>query len=106
MFGMKGKPKASQGPYRIKNSLSRVIGGEWGKLPEPGDHWVEYLAVSRPNPENKQHLSVRIFDKWCADQKKVAVQDFSSLDVHPDLILMEGWYDRKSRTGNIKAKAA
>lgn len=106
MFGIKWKRKAHQGPHSINNSLSRIIGAEWLKLPQPGDHWVQYLAVSRPNPENEQHVVVRIFDKWCAEQKKVAVQDFFSLDGHPELILMEGWYDQKSRRGNIKAKAA
>lgn len=104
MFGK--KKSGYQGPYRITGNLARLIGEEWGKLPQNGDHWVQYLAVSRPHPEDLKVIDVRIFDEWCASQKKVQVKDFYSLDGHPDLILMEGWYDQESNKGSIKAKAA
>ena len=104
MFGK--KKSGYQGPYRVSGSLARVIGDEWGKIPQTQDHWVKYLAVSRPHTENLDLVDVRIFDEWCASQKKVEVRDFSSLDGHPELVLMEGWYDQKSNKGSIKAKAA
>ena len=104
MFGK--KKSGYQGPYRITGTLARLIGEEWGKIPQSGDHWVQYLAVSRPHPEDLKVIDVRIFDEWCASQKKVQVKDFYSLDGHPDLILMEGWYDQESNKGSIKAKAA
>jgi len=103
---MFGKKSGYKGPYRISGSLARLIGEEWGKLPQAGDHWVEYLAVSRPHPQDQKLIDVRIFDSWCAAQKKVDVKDFSSLDGHPDLILMEGWCDEKGGKGSIRAKAA
>jgi hypothetical protein len=104
---MFGKKKSSyRGPYRITGSLARLIGEEWGKIPQSGDHWVEYLAVSRPHSENQEIVDVRVFDKWCATQKKVEVTDFSALDGHPELIVMEGWYDQKTNKASIKAKAA
>jgi hypothetical protein len=105
MFGKKQK-NDYKGPYRISGSLARLIGEEWGKIPQSGDHWVQYLAVSRPHTEDEKLVDVRIFDGWTAAQKKVEVRDFSSLDGHPELILMEGWYDQKSWNGNIRAKAA
>jgi hypothetical protein len=104
MFGK--KKSGYQGPYRISGSLARLIGEEWGKIPQGGDHWVHYLAVSRPHSDNQEVVDVRIFDEWCAAQKKVDVKDFSSLDGHPELIFMEGWYEQKSKKGCIKAKAA
>ena len=104
MFGK--KKSAYQGPYRISGSLARIIGEEWGKIPQSGNHWVQYLAVSRPHSESEELVDVRVFDEWCAAQKKVQVKDFFSLDGHPDLVLMEGWYDKKSNKGSIKAKAA
>jgi hypothetical protein len=104
MFGK--KKSGYKGPYRISGSLARLIGEEWGKIPQSGDHWVQYLAVSRPHQDNQELVDVRIFDKWCASQKKVEVKDFFSLDGHPELILIEGWYDQKNRKGDIKAKAA
>ena len=74
MFGK--KKSGYQGPYRITGNLARLIGEEWGKLPQNGDHWVQYLAVSRPHPEDLKVIDVRIFDEWCASQKKVQVKDF------------------------------
>jgi hypothetical protein len=106
MFSKKEKQNANNGPYRVSGSLARLIGEEWGKIPQSGDHWVQYLAVSRPRSDNREMVDVRIFDGWAAAQKKVEVKDFSSLDRHPDLILMEGWCDQKSKSGSIKAKAA
>ncbi len=106
MFGKKKNKSGYQGPYRISGSLARLIGEEWGKISQSGDHWVEYLAVSRPHSENQTMVDIRVFDKWSAAQKKVEVKDFSALDGHPDLILMEGWYDQKSGKGSVKAKAA
>jgi hypothetical protein len=106
MFGKKDKQNAYRGPYRVSGSLARLIGGEWGKIPQSGDHWVQYMAVSRPHADDQKLVDVRIFDKVSAAQKKIEVKDFSSLDGHPDLILMEGWYDQKSMEGSIKAKAA
>jgi hypothetical protein len=106
MFGKKKNQNVYQGPYRITGSLARLIGEEWGKITQSGDHWVEYLAVSRPHQENQAVIDVRVFDKWCAVQKKVEVKDFSSLDGHPELIVMEGWYDEKAKKASIKAKAA
>jgi hypothetical protein len=104
---MFGRNKSGyQGPYRVSGSLARVVGEEWGKLPQSNDHWVEYLAISRPHPDDLQVIDVRIYDNWCASQEKVEVKDYSCLDGHPDLVLMEGWYDQKSKRGCIKAKAA
>jgi hypothetical protein len=104
MFGKKEKQNVHEGPYPIRGSLSRIIGKEWEKIPQRGDHWAEYLAVSRPRPGNQEQVDIRIFYEWCAAQKRIEVKDFSSLVKHPDLVLMEGWYDQKSKKGSIKAK--
>ena len=36
--------------------------------------------------------------------KNVTVKDYNSLDEHPDLILYEGWFDKKSMKVQIKEK--
>lgn len=100
------KERNPQKPFKISGSLARLIGTEWAKIPQSHDHWVSYMAVSRARADDQGQLDVRIFDEWGAAQKKVEVRDFSSLDGHPDLVLMEGWYDQKSKKGSIKAKAA
>ncbi|MFH1123020.1 MAG: hypothetical protein V1758_05110 [Pseudomonadota bacterium] len=103
---MFGKKKTEGGPVKIDGSLSRQIGSEWGKISMPGDHWVNYLAVKRAHSENKDIVDVRIFDEFKANEQKVKVFDYTSLDAHPDLILMEGWIDNKSKKSDIKAKKA
>ena len=62
MFSKKEKQNANNGPYRVSGSLARLIGEEWGKIPQSGDHWVQYLAVSRPRSD------LILMEGWC-DQK-------------------------------------
>ena len=103
---MFGKKKDNGAPVKVDGSLSRKIGSEWGKIAMPGDHWVNYLAVKRPRADNKDILDVRIFDEAKANEQKVKVLDYASLDTHPDLVLLEGWIDNKSKKSEIKAKKA
>ena len=103
---MFGKKKTEMGPVKVDGTLSRKIGNEWGKIAMPGNHWVNYLAVKRPRPDDQDIVDVRIFDEFRASEKKVKVLDYASLDEHPDLILLEGWIDNKSKTSDIKAKKA
>jgi hypothetical protein len=100
------KKKENGKPTAISGSLGRLIAGELSKVRMTGDHWVKYLVVSRSHSDDKGVVDVRIFDEWCATQKKVKVNDFSSLDAHPDLIVMEGWYAPTSKKGDIRAKVA
>jgi hypothetical protein len=48
---------------------------------------------------------VRIFDNWSAKDKKVTVLNYASLDDRPDLVLIEGWFDKKSKKGEFKARS-
>jgi hypothetical protein len=106
MFSKKSKEEKALRPQEINGKLARLIGEEWGKIRQSGDHWVKYLAVSRPQDGNPDVKDIRVFDEWSATQKNLKVIDYASLDNAPDLVLMEGWYDTKSGKGDIKAKAA
>ena len=78
------------------------------EMPEPvGRHlvvtmrqdpdWVWGLrGVVRPRSEIRTHLDVRIFNEGQAASSGVRVRDYTSLDSHPELILFEGWFDKKS----------
>jgi len=100
MFWMK---KNGNKPAAVSGAMSRLIGNEWGKLPRSGDHWAEYLSVMRPQNGGDEVVDVRIFDKWYVNEKGVAVTDYSSLDGHPDLVLLQGWFNKKTKKGEIKA---
>jgi len=41
---------------------------------------------------DKPVTMIRIFDPATANEKDVAIEDYQSLDNHPDLILYEGYY--------------
>lgn len=64
-----------------------------GKQPD----WVWSLkAALRDREGQKNMLEFRIFDPGEAARWKAKISDFNSLDQYPDLILFEGWYDKKT----------
>jgi len=61
-------------------------------------NWVWKLqAVVRPT-EKKTAFYCRVFDVAQVAQAGVKVKDWTSLDEHPDLILWEGYFDKKTNT--------
>ena len=103
MSGKDKKQKITSGPVRIDRILYRIVGKEWERLP-PSDHWVQFMAVMRPLKDNDDVFDVRIYDQWYANQKGVRVVDYATFDFHPDLVLFEGWYDRKAGKGSVQSK--
>lgn len=61
-------------------------------------------AVLRKSPKEEKRFDVRVFDPAQAQVKKVTVNDYTSLDEHPTLILYEGWFDEKSKQVELKEK--
>ena len=105
MFGKKKENKV-KGVTEVDKILYQIIGDEWNRIPENSDHWVKYLAAVRPHADNGDVFDVRIFDEWYAKEKKIKVTDYSSLDNSQDLVVLEGWYDRKLKKGDIKMRKA
>jgi len=69
-----------------------------GKNPD----WVWKLkTVARPQAE-KGRYDVRVFSDGTAGEKGVRVKDYTSLDGHPELILFEGWFDKKTNTVHLQ----
>ena len=106
MFWEKKSAKTSEGPTKIDRLLTEIIGNEWTKVPSVSDHWVVYKAVTRMHKDNGSVCDVRVFDEWSAKEKRVKVTDYESLDAHPDLVIFEGWLDRKAKKGDIKLRKA
>ena len=80
-------------PKDIPDLVGRYLVTEMGKDPD----WVWKLkGAVRQRSESKGAFDVRVFDAAQAAAKKVTVKDYTSLDEHPDLILYEGWFDKKS----------
>jgi hypothetical protein len=71
--------------------------------------WVWNLkSVSRPHEENRHLHDIRIFDPHDASVNEVEVENFSSLDAHPDLILFSGLINNDTGTVELEktSKAA
>lgn len=100
------KRKNKIGPREVEAYVGRLLAGEWGKVPPRSDHWVKFMEVKRHRLDDKNVVDIRIFDESEANEKHVKVRDYSSLDQYPDLVLFEGWYNRKNKTSQIKLKKA
>jgi hypothetical protein len=65
--------------------------------------WVWSLrAVERTKTTNETVAEFRIFDPAQTVAAKVGVKDYYSLSEHPELILFEGWLDRKKKGLEVK----
>ena len=87
------------GPKDIPESVGRYLVVELKKNPD----WVWNLkAAIRPRTDGKERYDVRVFDR--AAQAKVTIKDYTSLDEHPEVILYEGWFNKKSMDVHIEEK--
>jgi len=88
-------------PKDIAEPVGRYLIVELGQNPD----WVWHLkSVVRPRQEEKDHYDVRVFDEGKVAQMHVTVKDYTSLDGHPELILYEGWFDKRSYKVQIEKK--
>lgn len=85
-------------PRDIPESVARYLVVDLGKNPD----WVWKLKSVVRRQEEKYRYDVRVFDEAKAAANAVRVRDFTSLDEHPELILYEGWYDKKSNMAHMQ----
>ena len=65
--------------------------------------WVWSLrCITRPDPNNKNRVDIRVFNPNEAVVKNVKISDFNSLLEYPGLVLYEGWYDVKNADAYVK----
>jgi len=91
------------GPKRIHESVGRFLVVRLQADPD----WVWSLKeVERQRPESKTALDVRVYDERQTASKNVTIKNYGSLDAYPDLILYEGWFDKKTMKVQIEEKKA
>ena len=102
MFWRKGaKEQRLHTPTGIPDLVGRHLVTDMKKDPD----WAWKLkGVVRQRGEGKDTFDVRIFDEAEKVAKKVTVVDYTSLDEHLELILYEGWFDKKSMQVKIEEK--
>jgi hypothetical protein len=80
------------GPKRIPGPVGSYMVVQKQKDP----NWVWNLqGVVRP-ADHKKAFYCRVFDASQAAQAGIKVKDWTSLDGHPELILWEGYFDKKT----------
>jgi len=55
------------------------------------------MSVRRQNSKGKDAFDFRIYDEPETTIKKVTVNNYTSFDEHPELILYEGWFDQQTK---------
>jgi len=105
---LKKKPAKEEPPKMEKltkpHNLPQAVGRDIINLGKDPD-WVWHLkSVVRPSHNEKDRYDVRVFDETQASSRGASIENYNSLDQHPELILFEGWYDRKSWRAHIKEK--
>lgn len=89
------------GPQVIPDLIQKHLATEWKMDPD----LVKLLkALLLKNPKGDKAFHIRIFDESEAKAKKVQVEDYTSLDEHPDLIIYEGQFDEGARQANLEEK--
>jgi hypothetical protein len=85
-------------PKSIPESVGRYLVVDLGKNPD----WVWKLKSVVRRQAEKHRYDVRVFDEIQARVKGVNVRDYTTLDEHSELILFEGWYDKKSNMSHMQ----
>jgi len=103
--GEPSKPKVEKLPG--PKNLPQAVGSHLVVALKQNPDWVWRLkSVVRPRSDGKDRFDFRVFDEAQVAGKKVIVRNYTSLDEHPDLILYQGWFDKKSMKVQIEEKKA
>ena len=70
---------------------------------DPDQVW-NLKAVTRPHAEGGSRHDIRIFNPAAADHSGISIRNYDSLEMYQEMILFEGWYDKKSNQVEIKLK--
>jgi hypothetical protein len=96
-WGKKGNGLTS--PKGIPDVVGRYLVVSLGKNPD----WVWNLkAVMRPNGADKDTFEVRVFDPNRLAERGIKVADFTTFDQHPEMILYEGWFNKRTFESKIQ----
>lgn len=81
-------------PRGIPDAVGRYMVVNLAKHPD----WVWDLKCAMRERTERHTFDIRVFDARAASSNGIAVRDYTSLDSHPELILCEGIFDKRSHT--------
>ena len=87
------------GPRSLPDDVGRTLVVDHKQDP----NWTWSLkAVVKPGEEKSVFL-VRVFDERSAFSQGVRVKDYHTFDERPDLVLFDGWFNKKTHKAEIKS---
>ena len=92
------------GPKGIPEVVGRYLVTELKRNPD----WVWKLkAVLRPKlDDGKDAFEFRVFDAAQATSNKFTIKDYNSFNAHPEFILYQGWFDKKTMRVHVEEPKA
>ena len=97
--GGKTGPEKLQGPKNMPDDVGRTLVVDHKQDP----NWAWSLKTVVKPGEEKGVFFVRVFDERVVSSKGVRVKDYNSFNEHPDLILFDGWFNKKTHAAQIKS---
>ncbi len=97
----KPKDKELPGPKFVPDIIGGRLVTDFHKDP---DRVWKLKAVKRRRGESKSAWDIRVYDDVDAATNGVKVENWPSLDDHPELILYEGWYDTELRDAHLEER--
>lgn len=65
--------------------------------------WVWRLKSVTRSKKGESVQEFRVFDPDAVFSRKLKIENFNSLDGHLDLVLFQGWYDKRNHQVQVKA---
>ncbi len=85
-------------PRDILQTVGQTLVVSQGSDPD----WVWKLkCVVRGESRQASRLEFRVFDAQQASSRGVKVENYPSLDQHPDLVLFHGWLDNATNKAEV-----
>src|SRR5512138_3558308 len=103
MFGLFGKDSGDRlpGPKDIPDAVGQQLVVTHKENPD----WVWTLkSVMKPDGVGKDVFHIRVFADSVAGAARVKIQDYTTLDAYPEMILYEGVYDKKSKKATLEQR--
>ncbi len=102
----KQEPSMNNEPLPKPKPIPEVVGRHLVvEMKKDPDYVWKLMAVRRPRPENKNAFDVRVYSPAEAGLKGVKVKNYDTLNSMQELILFEGWYDKRENTAEIVDKS-
>ena len=95
-----GKTRRSR-PRDLPEIIGRHLVVDRGMDP---DHVWNLKAVMRPCEDSPTKRDIRIYNPAATDHSGIAIRNYDSLEIYQEMILFEGWFDKKTNQYEIRLK--